>query len=80
MTPFFSSDDVFTSVEESELGICCSEINMIRQILYKAKKMQGLIYYDVEKLKTLINKHDFENDCSNLQKILDAFDIEIKGE
>jgi hypothetical protein len=63
------------NIEDSELGVCCSNISAIRDILTKCWENKGLTGWEIEYLQDLMNIHEPSENTSNLLKILNKLDI-----
>jgi len=74
----FDSED---SLEESELGSCCSNIAAIRNILVRSQERGSIIGWEAEHLQLLVDSsgHDMPEDAPVLADILKQLNIEWKG-
>jgi len=63
--------------EDSELGVCCSSISSVRDLIYKAREKGGLIQLDIDKLICEFGSCPVNlDDSPNLKKIFDMLGIE----
>ena len=56
---FFIYDELYLAFEDSDLGVCCSGISDVRNILLKCKIFNGLCKEDIDRIKEIGKNHNF---------------------
>jgi len=71
------NDEKLESLDDCELGTCCSTISDIRSMLIKCRDHKGLIGMEIIHLRSIINNgsHDMPEDAFILEKILKQLKI-----